>query len=65
MKIKVKDKIIEIPDYFEIRHNHLFNTNTGKYEGVDGDIVTVTRYGLSERGHVKGYTESQIVPTYE
>ena len=31
----------------------------------DGDIVTVTRYGLAERGHVKGYTDYQIVPTYE
>lgn len=65
MKVKVKDKIIEVPNYFKIKDNHLFNPNTREYEGVDGDIVTVTQYGLSERGHVKGYTEHQIVPTYE
>jgi hypothetical protein len=62
-KVKIKNKIYEVP--FEVRDNHLFNPNTKKYEGADGDIVTITQHGLSERGHVKGYTEYQIVPTYE
>ena len=43
----------------------LFNNNAKRYEGVDGDIVTVTRNNMAQRGHVKGYTEYQIVPTYE
>jgi hypothetical protein len=64
-KIKVKGKIFDVPNYFEVRDNLLFNTNTRKYEGVDGDIVTVNRYSMSKKGHVKGYTECQIIPTYE
>ena len=65
MKVKIKDKIIDVPDYFEVIGNKLYNNNTKKYEGVDGDIVTVTQRGTSTRGHVNGYTEYQIVPTYE
>ena len=65
MKVKVKDNIFDVPDYFKVIENKLYNSNTKRYEGVDGDIVTVTQYGVSERGHVKGYTEYQIVPTYE
>lgn len=62
-KVKIKNKIYKVP--FEVRDNLLFNPNTREFEGADGDIVTVTRYGLAERGHVKGYTDYQIVPTYE
>ena len=65
MKVKIKDKIIDLPDYFEVRDNMLYNKNTKKYEGADGDIVTINQYGKSKRGHVKGYTEYQIIPTYE
>lgn len=64
-KVKIKDEIIEVPGYFEIKNNHLFNSNTKRYEGVDGDIVIITRNGISEKGHIKGYTEYQIIPTYE
>lgn len=65
MKVRIKDKIIDVPDYFEVRDNMLYNNNTKKYEGADGDIVTVNEYGTSKRGHIKGYTEHQIIPTYE
>ena len=65
MKVKIKDKIIDVPDYFEVRGNMLYNNNTKKYEGADGDIVTVTEFGEAKRGHIKGYTEYQIIPTYE
>ena len=65
MRVKIKNKIFDVSDYFEVRDNLLFNNNTKKYEGADGDIVTVNEYGTSKRGHVKGYTEYQIIPTYE
>ena len=65
MKVKIKENIVDVPDYFEVIGNKLYNNNTKKYEGVDGDIVTVTEFGRSTRGHVKGYTEYQIIPTYE
>ena len=65
MKVKIKGKIIDVPDYFEVRDNILYNNNTKKYEGADGDIVTVSQYGKSRRGHIKGYTEYQIITTYE
>lgn len=65
MKVRIKDKIIDVPDYFEVRDNMLYNNNTKKYEGADGDIVIINQYGESERGHIKGYTENQIIPTYE
>ena len=65
MKVNIKDKIIDVPNYFEIRGNMLYNNNTKKYEGADGDIVTVNQYNISKRGHIKGYTENQIIPTYE
>jgi hypothetical protein len=65
MKVKIKNNIVEVPDYFEVIGNRLYNNNTKKFEGVEGDIVTVTEGGTSIRGHVKGYTEYQIVPTYE
>ena len=28
MKVNIKDKIIDVPDYFEIRGNMLYNNNT-------------------------------------
>ena len=65
MKVKIKNNIVEVPDYFEVIGNRLYNNNTKKFEGVEGDIVTITERGTSIRGHVKGYTEYQIVPTYE
>lgn len=65
MKVKIKDKIIDVPDYFEVRNNILYNNKTKKYEGADGDIVTVTEFNEAKRGHVKGYTEYQIILTYE
>ena len=65
MKVKIKDNIVNVPDYFQVIDNMLYNNNTKKYEGVDGDIVIVTRGGTKTKGHVKCYTEYQIVPTYE
>lgn len=65
MKIRVKEYIIDVPDYFKVVGNKLYNNNTKKYEGVDGDIVTVKQGDMVQRGHIKGYTEYQIVPTYE
>ena len=65
MKVKIKDKIIDVPNYFEVRNNILYNNNTNRNEGADGDIVIITEFGKAKRGHVKGYTEYQIIPTYE
>ena len=65
MKVRIKDEIIDVPDYFEVRDDMLYNNNTKKYEGADGDIVIINQYGKSKRGHVKGYTMHQIIPTYE
>ena len=63
IKVRIKKKVFEVP--FEVKNGHLYNPNTQKYEGADGDIVTIIQYGVTERGHVKGYTNYQIVPTYE
>ena len=63
MKVKIKEEVFDVP--FKVRNHRLYNRNTRKFEGADGDIVTVTQYGEVIRGHVKGYTEYQIVPTYE
>ena len=65
MKVKIEDKIIDVPDYFEVRDSMLYNNNTKKYEGADGDVVIINQHGELIRRHVKGYTEYQIIPTYE
>lgn len=47
----------------------LYNSNSQSYEGIDGDTVVYTTYIKGEKrklkGTVKGYTEHQIVITYE
>jgi hypothetical protein len=64
-KVKVKEEIIEVPGYFKVIENRLYNNNAKKYEGVDGDIVTVKEGNSTKTGHVKGYTDFQVIPTYE
>ena len=33
MKVKIKENIVDVPDYFEIIGNKLYNNNTKRYEG--------------------------------
>lgn len=65
MNIKVKDEIYEVPDYMEVRDGKLWNNNTKRYEGVDGDKAKITGYGRERVVTVKQYTEYQIIPNYE
>ena len=41
------------------------DATTYDFAGITEDRVTVNEYGTSKRGHVKGYTEHQIIHTYE
>ena len=64
MKIKVNSKTFELTDFckFEIKNNLLFNKNTNKYEGVEGDEAIIkTDDGEIITGTVKGYTCYQFI----
>ena len=64
MKIKVNNKTFELTDVckFEIKNNLLFNKNTNKYEGVDGDEAIIkTDDGEIITGTVQGYTCYQFI----
>lgn len=65
VQIKIKDEICNIPVYMEVRDGKLYNNNTKRFEGVDGDIAVVTEYGKEKRYTVKQYTDYQIIPNYE
>ena len=64
-KIKVKKEIYEVPDYMEVRDGKLWNNNTKRFEGVDGDTAKMTGYGRVRTVTVKHYTDYQIIPNYE
>lgn len=60
----IEEVLKHIPRYFA-----LYNSHSQSYEGIDGDTVVYTTYIKGEKkklkGTVKGYTEHQIVITYE
>ncbi len=64
-KIKVNNKIIELSDScrWSIKDNVLWNENTGRREGVEGDLVTYQIGGVMYQGHVVGYTCHQLIET--
>lgn len=66
-KIKVNDQIIELSSScrWEIRKGVLWNLNTGRDEGVEGDVVDYESGGIKYHGHIDGYTCYQIIPTKE
>ena len=64
-KIKVKKEIYEVPDYMEVRDGKLWNNNTERFEGVDGDTAKIAGYGRVRTVTVKQYTDYQIIPNYE
>lgn len=66
-KIKVNGEVHELTDCckWEVRNGILFNLNTNKDEGVEGDIADIDRHGTKYRGHVVGYTCYQMIETAE
>lgn len=59
-----------LPRYIKLgEDNRLHNVNTGRMEGIEGDVVdyTVSVYGIDvvQSGHVIGYTDYQFVNTEE
>ena len=67
----IEEVLKHIPKYlaFDKASGQLYNCNSQLYEGIDGDTVVYTTYIKGEKrklkGTVKGYTEHQIVMTYE
>lgn len=67
----IEEVLKHIPRYFVFDKvsGKLYNSNSQSYEGIDGDTVVYTTYIRGEKkklkGTVKGYTEHQIVITYE
>lgn len=67
----IEEIIKHLPCYItmNIVTGELYNHNTKKYEGIDGDTIEYTTYinGKKEQviGTVEGYTDFQIVKTYE
>lgn len=67
----IEEVLKHIPRYFAFDKvsGKLYNSNSQSYEGIDGDTVVYTTYIKGEKkklkGTVKGYTEHQIVITYE
>lgn len=67
----IEEVLKHIPRYFSFDKvsGKLYNSNSQSYEGIDGDTVVYTTYIKGEKkklkGTVKGYTEHQIVITYE
>lgn len=70
-KIKVNGEVIELMDCCKwgVRSKILYNLNTLRDEGVDGDVVEYQRstpHGkVNYRGHVVGYTCYQFITTKE
>lgn len=54
-------KQFEAPDYMTVKNGMLYNTNTRKYEGVDGDGFILTVNGETIEGTVNGYTDYQVI----
>lgn len=55
-------KTIEVPVYMENRDGLLYNSNTLRYEALDGDWGIVTEeFGKPKEGEIEGYTDFQFV----
>lgn len=74
MKVLINGKEIELTDsvQWEVRKNPycggrkcLFNLNTQRYEGIDGDVIDYRYHGRYYQGHVIGYTCFQVICTAE
>ena len=70
MKIRIIEtgKEIELTDAVKwgVREDGvLWNFNTGREEGVEGDVVEYTKTGVKYSGHVEGYTCYQLIHTKE
>ena len=66
-KIKVNGQVIELTDmcHWNVRNGVLWNMNTLREEGVEGDIVEYKHGDTRYCGHVVGYTCYQFVTTEE
>lgn len=64
-RIKSTGKVFEAPGYMQEIGGKLYNNNTKRFEGVEGDIVIVTEFGKEKRGRLKDYTDFQIIPIEE
>lgn len=52
MKVRIDGNICEIKEKeLTVKDNKLYNTKTKEYEGVEGDLVSVT---YEENGEIKG-----------
>ena len=66
MKIQVNDRVIDIAEgYIKVIDGRLKNLNTGRDEGVEGDIVEYSHGNKRYKGHVVGYTNYQLIQTEE
>jgi len=73
MKIKVNGKIYDVTEKeLIVKNGRLYNTTTKENEGVEGDIITITRETSGKlheiTGTVSGYTcgkHAVIRPNYE
>lgn len=55
-------KTIEVPVYMKNRDGLLYNSNTHRYEALDGDwSVVVEDFGNPKEGEIEGYTDFQFV----
>lgn len=55
-------KVIEVPVYMENRDGLLYNSNTHRYEALDGDWgVVIEELGKPKEGEIEGYTDFQCV----
>lgn len=54
-------KTIEVPVYMENRDGLLYNSNTHRYEDLEGDWgVVKEEYGKSKEGEIEGYTRFSV-----
>lgn len=50
---------------WSVRDGKLFNENTHRFEGVEGDKITFTENGKKYENTVRGYTCYQVIFTHE
>lgn len=50
---------------WSVRDGKLFNENTHRFEGVEGDKITFTENGEKCENTVRGYTSYQVIFTHE
>lgn len=50
---------------WSVRDDKLFNENTHRFEGVEGDKITFTENGEKYENTVRGYTCYQVIFTHE